>query len=309
MPITRHQKLDRKRYLGSSDMAAIMGLDPWRNAADVRAEKRGEVPELEANEAMKIGTLLEPACLAWAQERLGPLRRNQFRRHSDLPLAAHIDAIVVSDMEPVEAKTTGLLYRDATGWGMEGTDEVPDRVIIQAHVHMMCLAPKGHAERCHVPTFIGGRGFLMFIVPYAQEIADEISEQSARFWHDCVLGDRVPDVLPSTETLHRRLRKEDTVSTVDPQLVARFIATRQARLDADKDEKQAQRALLAAMGDADCASASDDGTLPVITYRQFTRPQFDTKAFKASRPELAKDFTKTISYRRWGVRGETIAED
>ncbi len=45
MPITNRQRKLRQDHIGSSDMAAILGVDPWRTAYDVWLEKTGSRSE------------------------------------------------------------------------------------------------------------------------------------------------------------------------------------------------------------------------------------------------------------------------
>ena len=158
MPITAQQREERKAWLGSSDMAAIMGLDPWRTPADVWAEKTGRLEQQEETSVMRRGNLLEGAILNFAEQELGKLTRNVRSTVPELHLAANTDAVAdygdPQNRLPVEAKSVGLWGDAGDDWGQEGTDEVPERVIVQCHVHMRCLdAPDGSriVPYCHVP--------------------------------------------------------------------------------------------------------------------------------------------------------------
>ncbi len=59
--MTREQWLqERKLALGGSDMGAILGLNQYRSAVSVWADKLSLVEETEDNEAMRVGRDLEP---------------------------------------------------------------------------------------------------------------------------------------------------------------------------------------------------------------------------------------------------------
>ncbi len=183
MPITEKQRESRKAYLGSSDVAAILGLDPWRNAYDVWLDKTGKVDDKKENEAMQAGTMFEEGVLHWAERELGAIITEEngeaiFRSAIGFPIGSHIDGLVKSNGEPVEAKTAGLFGPLVEDWGEEGTDQLPDRIIIQDHVHMLCT----EKEICHTPVFLGGKGFLMFRVNLDIEIMDIIRDKSMDFW-------------------------------------------------------------------------------------------------------------------------------
>jgi len=70
--ITEEQLKQRENHVGSSDMAAIMGVDPWRSSADVWFEKTGKLKEQAETEAMYLGNKLEGGVLDFAEEKLGP---------------------------------------------------------------------------------------------------------------------------------------------------------------------------------------------------------------------------------------------
>jgi len=211
--------------------------------------------------------------LRFAQKRLGTLVRNQYRRASNLPLAANVDALIKESGVPVEAKTSGLFGPLPAGWGEPETDEVPDNVIIQSHVHMMCT----DKDICHVAAFLGGVGFQMYIVPLSREIADEIGWAAINFWDRHVLADTPPeDSTPSLELLKKVKREPDVIVDVPDVLVDTWQELRQIRLEAEKKEKQAQAELLAALDTAEAGQFSGG----IITYREQVRKAYSVPESK-----------------------------
>ena len=61
----------RKRGIGGSDVAAIMGLSPWKSPLEVWLEKtnRAESPDLSGKEAVAMGTELEGDVLEMYRRR------------------------------------------------------------------------------------------------------------------------------------------------------------------------------------------------------------------------------------------------
>ena len=49
----------RRKSIGSSDAAALMGLSPFKTAAHVQIEKLEGTPTQEETDLMRLGTLLE----------------------------------------------------------------------------------------------------------------------------------------------------------------------------------------------------------------------------------------------------------
>lgn len=50
----------RKSHIGGSDIAAVVGVNPWKTTYEVWAEKTGKASEVFINDAMRRGTRLEP---------------------------------------------------------------------------------------------------------------------------------------------------------------------------------------------------------------------------------------------------------
>ena len=74
---------DRKKGLGGTDVSAILGLNEYRNAFDVWAEKTDRVGSIEDNEAMKRGRLLEKTIVEYIF-KCGGSRKNTDRKIKNL---------------------------------------------------------------------------------------------------------------------------------------------------------------------------------------------------------------------------------
>lgn len=282
MAITAEQRERRRGYIGSSDCAAIMGLDPYRSAADVWLEKTGRVDGFAGNDATDAGTLLEGAVLDWASKTLHPYARDVFKVYG--ARCANLDGIrpaSVDDPFIVEAKTTGIVGPADSAYGEEGTDELPDRVLIQVH-HQFGVCGEGY-RIAWVPVLIGGVGFRMYRVDRNGDLVATVVEAAEKFWRDYVAADLQPlDYKPSLDVLKRMRRVAKLVRVIDAELGENMIVSRAVRLQAEKDEQQAQAEMLSAMGDAEVADLGDGR---IITYFEFERKAYEVAAGK---------------YRRWG---------
>lgn len=285
MPITNRQRKLRQDHIGSSDMAAILGVDPWRTAYDVWLEKTGKLAEREPTDVMEAGNIFERAVLDHAEKALGPMRRNVPGIRYGTALMANRDAVLQAEpFEPVEAKTAGLFGPVSEHWGEDGSDQVPDRVIIQAHVHLICTETPGQPvdmdpaipQLCHVPAFIGGRGFAMFEVHRNEKIVGMILEAAEAFWVKNVQTDTPPaDSSASLQVVKRAIRQTGKTTEIDPQLVEDWLEARGRASQAEKAAEKAQAQILAAMADADAARA---GRFGAVTYYQQTRKAYQCKA-------------------------------
>lgn len=265
--ITPEQRELRRKYIGSSDAPAILGLDPYRSAADVWLDKTGKAADFAGNEATDRGNLLEPVLVKWAERAIGmDLIPNVFQRHADLPLACNLDAASPALADPdfvVEAKTSV----NVDEWGEPGTDQVPERVIVQTH-HAMFVT--GY-RLAYVPVLLplyGRFEFRMYRVERDDALADAIAERCAEFHRRYVLtGERPDDFRPSLETLRRVRREPNKIVPLADDLADAYVVAKAAYAKAKEECDAAQAALLAAMGDAE-AGACRAGT---FTYMESKR--------------------------------------
>lgn len=290
MPITKKQREQRINHLGSSDMAAILGVDKYRNAYDVWLEKTGRA-ELKETEIMYAGNVFEDGVLKFAEDQLGRIKRNQFRKAEGFPIGSNIDAIALDqDDEPVEAKISGMFGPLVETWGDPGTDEIPDRVIVQAHCHMLCT----DKEVCHVAAFLGGRGFNMYKVVWDDDIADLIRDKSIEFWDNYVQTNSAPpNIIPSLIMVQRMRREPKKIVTIPDEMVVHWLNAKASLKHAEEIEEAAKTQLLAALGDAE-GGAYTGG---MITYFSQSRRGIDIKRLREEKPDIAKEYQVPTVYR------------
>lgn len=277
--IDDYQRRERQKHLGSSDAAAVCGFDPYRTAGDVQLEKRGLLaPEKGDSPAIVVGRYVESAILDWLQGTTGAgLVRDHSALHANGILACNLDAYTLApEVAVVEAKSAGMLghAKVLDEYGEPGTDEVPDRVRIQAH-HQLAVVrsqpgPLEHCDLVLVPALLMGRGFVLYRVPRDPELEGVIVETEERFWRDCVLGDAEPSVPPTLDVLTRRLRTEGKRVPIDPFLVEHWRNAKAIADEAVKLADQRKAELLAALGDAEIGECA----LGEITYKASMRKAY-----------------------------------
>lgn len=257
----------RRTGVGGSDIAAIVGLSPWRTPLDVYLDKRGELPEQERNaEAMYWGTVLEDVV---AREYTVRARRriqrvNQLLRHPQREWQlANIDrAIVNPDIAGNVRWRDGRLTTDrllecktanafAVGaWGEPGTDAIPEYYLTQVQWYMDVTS----AEVCDVAVLIGGQEFRLYTVARDAEIIAALVAAADEFWRNLEQGIAPP---PQSEADARRLWPRNAagkrvivdVTVADACRDLAALADEEKALEARRDELRT--VVLAALGDAE----------------------------------------------------------
>lgn len=283
MPITEQQRIERRKGIWASDVPKICGVDPYGSAYDVWLEKTGKLPdERVSNDAADTGTRFEPVIVNWAEEQLGQLERDVELFDSDLHLGAHLDAQIVENDRPVEAKTSGLHGPVKEDWGDYGTDNVPERVTIQTHVQMLVAK----SDLCYVPAFIGGRGFMMYEIPFDKDLASAIAERAIDFWDNHVQTDSPPDGEPALENLYLRIRLPHKTVQMDPQVIAEWEKAQEQVAAAKKVEGYWKGQVLKALGDGDSGDWGDPER--IFTFLEQTRKEYVVKATTFRVPRIVK---------------------
>ncbi len=293
--ITKKQEQARAAGIGSSEIAAICGIDPWRTAYDVWALKTGKVEGGEENEAMRLGTRLEPTILALAGEELGQkvVRPSSHFVGCKPYMRANIDGMVETAKRGspiVEAKSTGV----TDGWGQPGTSEVPERVLLQVTWQMMCSSSDLAYIACLSAKY--GLAFSLYRVEWDEHLAEELATKAERFWQ-CVERDTPPEGFPSIDVAKAMQRTDSEVAIAE----GLFQAERDAKAAlaiAEERYESAKGKLIAALGDAKRGVSGPYS----INMTQVRTERFDQRAFREAHPDLASQFVAPSTFVRIDIR-------
>jgi putative phage-type endonuclease len=307
MPITAEQRSARRKGLGSSDIAAIMGFDPFRSAGDVWAEKVYDLDDLDPakNKSIKRGNQFERSILEAAAEDNGfdlelddqgvlslvSAKDPLFRCNLDSRVMTTVDGQRRPLPEAVEAKWTAM----GEEWGEAGTEEVPQRVILQAHQQMFV----GELEVVRPAVLLARYSrpdVDVFLVSRREKLINIIVEQGHAWWEKHVLG-RVPpeNDPPSIDTIKRIRRVPNAVAEISAELVEEWDRLLAERLALEKDEKAAKEAMLAALGDAEAGDYGDP--LKWVTYFETSTSTLDQKQLAREYPDAYNACRRSGSYR------------
>lgn len=217
MPFTAEQQAERLKGVGASEVAAIVGLNPFKSAMDVFMEKRGIVPPFAGNTATKWGNKLEDvvrsAYLEQMEEGGMPLGLDRTFDGTrtvwkpGTPYFCTPDAIVYRDLSPFgeDGYRWGLecKVRDPRGsdqWGAPGTDQIPADIAIQCQWSMGVTGIK----RWDVAVLLGNKDFRIYSLTFSPEVWDELETTVAEFWRQTEAGIAPP--LDASEGTQRFLK-------------------------------------------------------------------------------------------------------
>ncbi|WP_367365881.1 YqaJ viral recombinase family protein [Pediococcus parvulus] len=180
--------LHRRKGIGGSDVAAILGLSPWVSPYQVWADKTGRVPiDLKSNEFEHWGTIMEPilANEFEAQTRKKVFRQNKTFYDPKYPfLRADIDRDVAGEDGFLEIKTAMEYKSDA--WSDE---QIPGPYRLQVQHYMYVL----NRPYCYFAYLIGGHRFGIKRYERDDELINQIEPQLIDWWDEHIIHDEAPD--------------------------------------------------------------------------------------------------------------------
>lgn len=288
--ITREEWLAKRRKgLGGSDIAAMMGLSPWRSRYQLWQDKVGQIPHTEETEVMNWGKLMEPTLRQAYSDKTGRSVKvpTEMLYHKEYPIFfANLDGFT-DDNRIVELKVA----RHSNGWGEPGTAEVPDNYALQVQ-HYLFVTGFNVAD---VVVSISG-GYPTFYEVYADpEIHKVILEEGLKFWEQVESGE-APDPVSYTDAVAKFGTSNSTGSVYASQEI--MIAADQLRAVRDQlkaleaQEEELKGRMITAIGDVGDTLVGE-GNKVLATYKlQAGRKTLDTKAIEKEEPLIYARFLK-----------------
>jgi putative phage-type endonuclease len=265
--------LDRKSYLGGSEIAAVVGLSPYKTALDVWARKVLGI-ESPTSPAAEAGLVMEPGILELYRIRHGAddMRILGTCIDPDEPwIGATPDRVRDCGIN-VQAKLVGQWQ--ASRWGVpdDGPEGVPPEVLCQiaweANAIEKATGRTIHAS--HVPALLG-TDLRVFVVPTDRAMIAMLIDAARTFWMDHVVTGRPPEITAemgeSARELVSVLYPKETRNVVDAsdeivRLALAYDAARAACDVADKHKSAVAAMLCNALGEHEGAQ-TEDGSVRV----------------------------------------------
>lgn len=197
---------DRDKFIGGSDIGAILGLNPWKSAYTLWAEKSGriEVEDISDKEAVWWGTNMEELVAKRFCMKTGKKVKKTTYEFSckEYPfLVAHVDRLGVGEKFVLECKTTSARNRMNYNAG-----EVPPMHYAQVQFYLMLT---GYTEG-YLATKRDS-DFYITKIDRNDEFIEEMLESAIAFWQ-MVQDGTEPDIDDSESTA-------DTINQMYPESI------------------------------------------------------------------------------------------
>lgn len=315
--------VDRTRFLGGSDIAAIVGLGATYDGVQqtpltVWQRKTGEAPELadlEREKFLRRRKRWEVPIVEMLREEFEAEIVAVNARHMDPEhefFACEIDFEwrdpSTQTIENGEIKTVSpFAFGERHGWGEEGSSDIPVHYAAQV---MWGLGVTGRA-RCVVAAMVGLDSMIFYRLERDEETIAAMRAEALRFWRSHVVPrlPPAPQTLADVKTLMLRtrarpveldepsLQKFKRLQEVREQL--RALGEEEEMLGIELGEFILQRWGVTDPGQQE---AAEDARLlylgePIATWGKQRRAYLDQKRLKLEHPEIVKAFTRETVYR------------
>lgn len=285
--------IDRRKFVGGSDVASILGVSPWKTPFSLYQEKISTQDLIEQdNKILQRGKRMEPYVLQILCDETGLIVSKTNERYVDEKhsfMCCEIDAEAETG-ENIEIKTVSPYA--AKEWGEQDTDSIPIYYAAQAMYGLMIT----EKDTCVFGALIGADDFRVYRVNRCEDTIKAIRARVLEFW-DAVQSKRPPapinlsDIASIFPSESGEIMEADTELFIDYQTLKKYKEQEKAL---QKEIEEAELRIKKAMGDASKLAYKNK---ILCTWKNAHTRRLDQKLLSTTYPEIAEQF-KTISESR-----------
>lgn len=281
----------RRKGIGGSDAASILGINPYRSAIAVWADKMGLLAEKEDSEQMRIGRDLEAYVASRWEEATGKKvrRTNYMYQDEGRPfMLANVDRMVIGENAALECKTTSAWNKSDFVNG-----EIPRNYYVQCMHYMSVMG----FDKMYLAVLVLGKGFYHFEIDRDEKEIQALREAEQDFWEKYVIAEQppAPDGSDSAREVLRTICPDD--KTLDDEIP---LHDRDSLLDQLQKIKEGIKAMesektmlenhiLLELGNHPCGSGSRWRVKRTVT----SRSSLDSQRLKKEHPDIYQKYSKT----------------
>ncbi len=310
-------EIDRKTYLGGSDAAAVLGLDPYgKTPLTVYLAKIGELAGTVDPDKLKFlarRKRFEEPIVAMLREEFGGEIVATNARYIDPEhgfLAAEID-FEWADSDGViqngEIKTVSpFAFNESAGWGEAGTDQVP----VHYHAQVMHGLMVTGRQVCVLAALAGLDTMVFYRIERDEDTIAALREAEVRFWAEHVEARVPPEPVTMADAQRLFARRNGRPVDLDDETAEALGALRNIR-SALKTHEGEEAEIELAVAKAICKAwnvaegdepPADNAVLfhngrKVATWRRGRSTYIDQKALAADHPAIKAQYTRETHFR------------
>ena len=294
MLINQDFSVDRSKYIGGSDIGAILGLSRFKTPLDVWMEKTGKQTKKLDSLPLRFGSFAEGFVASEYSRATGfELMHDEsiylHPQHSFM--SAHIDRFVLdggasAPSRILECKTANPF--SSSDWGEAGSDQVPMSYLCQCIWYMAITG----IDKTDLAVLFGNSDFRIYEIARDQGLEELVIAKATSFWNECVLKD-IPPPAQSEADCQTLFSKGDPAKSIEAKQETLELTQRLQLLNREIDVREEElstikQSIMSQMGEAE-----------LLTYQGRTlaswkapKPSFrlDSKTLELDHPEIASNY-------------------
>lgn len=302
--LTPEIKAIRKKGIGGSDAAAILGLNRYKTALDVYLEKTGQVEPKDISDKISVITgnnSEDNTAKIYEITRGVKVRRANktfFHRDHNFMLA-NIDRKIIGQKAILECKSAGVYQKKE--WGDEGTDYIPDEYLMQV-VHYAAVCD---VERVDIAVLFTDHSFKICTYERNEKMEQELIKIESDFWLNHVLKGVPPKPQNISDIVKLNPYSTDNAVLINEQLAESIKAYKDIQQQQKELKEKAElikTRICEEMGDK--YAITDAFGNKLATWKTQETRRLDSKALKKKLPDIYNNYTKVTTQRTFKVIGE-----
>lgn len=287
----------RESGIGSSEVATIVGLNPWETPYQLWRRKRGLDPSKTESFAMKAGHYLEDAVAQFWHDETG----------CDIIKRSAIDWLIVNSEKPYMRVSP-----DRTYWLNGLPHNNANKGILECKTTQMSIDPDDLPKHwfCQVQYQLGvaeleqgslawlcsGREFGYKNLSFVPDFFAYLCEEVDRFWVDNIQGGKEPEATSVQDVVLKYNRHTDgKVIEISDEIFEAYNKLKGVKTEIEAlKERQTELEDKIKLGFGDAEAISYGGQTIATWKAPKPSQKFDEKAFKSAQPELFSKFTKEV---------------
>lgn len=283
----------RQQGLGGSDMATAMNINPWSTKYELYLSKTQPPTENEDNEKMYFGRLLEPMIIKAFCERTGleVQEKKEMRFHPKHEfIFGNCDGLIIENGKPVSLVEAKNITDASFSYWNEG---IPTYYFSQIQNYLDVYG----FNYGYLAVLVGGSKLEIMRVERDSEFIEKMYKDCEEFWYNHVVTLTEPEL----QVVDYEKKEIDNESSKEADREDIFSygelgSLRKKISELEEQKKGVEDAIKESMKDS--AFLTWQGKV-LCTWKYSEQERLDTKKLKEQKPEIAEQFIKKISMRKF----------
>jgi putative phage-type endonuclease len=307
--------MDRRNFIGASDIAAILGISPHKTPYKLWLEKTGQGEPEKDKPVFTRGKRWEPVALDMLLDNIEDtegdrpqlLARNQ--RYTDDKhsfLSCEIDADLLYHGIKTNGEIKTIDVRKAYEWGEELTDEMPIHYAAQT---MFGLGITGR-DQTIVGALFGADQIVRYNIERDDETIKGMREKAVEFWKKNVIEMIPPDPINMEDMMAMFKKVNGKPLEITPEIYDRLLERKYLKDEIKAFEEQAEAIefrvcefIREQWGTTNIDSVAEDNAILTLgdkmvgSWKSQSRASLDTERLKKELPDVYSQFLRESYFR------------